>query len=67
MKRLHSGFIFLFLVLVAALLSIFICIGFTHLLLLSKKASDFLLNVLFFVIYGLLLFIWIHVDNNWWK
>ena len=67
MKKKHSGFIYFILILVAAVLSIFLAVEFTHLFSLSKNAGEHLLVVLFFVTYGILLFIWIHIDNNWWR
>jgi uncharacterized metal-binding protein len=67
MKRFPSGFIFLLLVLVAAVLSIILSVEIKHLFSLSNKVGDYLLEIFFFVIYGLLLYIWIHIDKNWWK
>ena len=59
MKRITSALIYLFLVLISAGLSILISIKLAQFFSMEKKVNDYLLVILFFVIYALLLFIWI--------
>ncbi len=65
MKRIASALIYLFLVLISAGLSILISIKLAQFFSMEKKVNDYLLVILFFVIYALLLFIWIKIDKNW--
>lgn len=65
MKRITSALIYLFLVLISAGLSILISIKLAQFFPMEKKVNDYLLVILFFVIYALLLFIWIKIDKNW--
>ncbi len=65
MKRITSALIYLFLVLISAGLSILISIKLAQFFSMEKKVNDYLLVILFFVIYALLLFIWIKIDKNW--
>lgn len=64
MKRIASALIYLFLVLISAGLSILISIKLAQFFSMEKKVNDYLLVILFFVIYALLLFIWIKIDKN---
>lgn len=65
MKKITSALIYLFLVLISAGLSILISIKLAQFFSMEKKVNDYLLVILFFVIYALLLFIWIKIDKNW--
>ena len=65
MKRITSVLIYLFLVLISAGLSILISIKLAQFFSMEKKVNDYLLVILFLVIYALLLFIWIKIDKNW--
>ena len=65
MKRIASALIYLFLVLISAGLSILISIKLAQFFSMEKKVNDYLLVILFFVIYARLLFIWIKIDKNW--
>ena len=65
MKKITSALIYLFLVLISAGLSILISIKLAQFFSMEKKENDYLLVILFFVIYALLLFIWIKIDKNW--
>lgn len=65
MKRITSALIYLFLVLISAGLSILISIKLAQFFSMEQKVNDYLLVILFFVIYALLLFIWIKIDKNW--
>lgn len=65
MRRITSALIYLFLVLISAGLSILISIKLAQFFSMEKKVNDYLLVILFFVIYALLLFIWIKIDKNW--
>ena len=59
MKPVPSALIFIILIFISSIFSIFICIKVTNTLSLQKRLSDFLLIILFFIIYAILLFVWI--------
>ena len=65
MKKGPSAFIYLFIVFISAIISIFICVKLSRFFSLDEKISDLLLVVLYFIIYGSLLSLWIDIDKHW--